>query len=148
MFFMYLQILDHTKPQNPVVFWGFWELDKNRSIFMKNGSRTLKSRYLRHTFLLSSFAAIELWSWNLAKLENKLVQKKSQESLFLFSTSYSAPYSPKLHIFTNMVKIFTILTRFEHYFFIGKFTEKGDFRHTQPNSRAINSRKERGIDIP
>ena len=55
---------------------GFWEiLGQNRSIFMKNGSRNLKSRYLRNTFLLSTFAVIELGSWNLAKLENKWGQK-------------------------------------------------------------------------
>ena len=42
-FFMYPQILDHTKPQNPVIFLGFWEiLGKKWSIFMKNGSRNLK----------------------------------------------------------------------------------------------------------
>ena len=71
-----------TKSSN---FLGFWKiLGENRPIFVKNGSRNFKSRYLRNTFLLSTFAMIELWSWNLAKLENKLVQKNHRSHFFEF----------------------------------------------------------------
>ena len=54
-----------TKSSKLLRFWKI--LGKNRPIFVKNGSRNFKSRYLRNTFVLSTFALIELWSWNLAK---------------------------------------------------------------------------------
>ena len=85
---MFFHVFSDTRPYKTTkssIFLGFWEiLGKDRSIFMKNGSRNLKSRYLRNTFLPSTFAVIELWSWNLAKLVNKLVQKNHRSHFFEF----------------------------------------------------------------
>ena len=89
---MFFHVSPDTRPWKTTKsskFLGFWKiLGKNRPIFVKNGSRNFKSRYLRNTFLLSTFALIELWSWNLAKLENKWVQKNCITRIFDFQPHF------------------------------------------------------------
>ena len=51
MFFMVTPGARQQKPQNPVKFLEFGEiLGKNEAFFVKNGSRNLKSRYLKNIF--------------------------------------------------------------------------------------------------
>ena len=64
--------------QNPnyPIFLGYLEiLRENRPIFAKNGSRSLKSRYLKNTFSLITWERNMLESWNLAKLWAKMIEK-------------------------------------------------------------------------
>ena len=76
---------------------------------MKNRSRSLNSRYLQTTFFPQDFDPENLWSWNLAKLWRKWWEKEIIDRILIFA------------------RFSKILTHFEHYFYIGKYTEKGRF---------------------
>ena len=132
-------------------FLGFSKiLGKIRPILGKNGSRNFKSRYLRNTFLLSTFAVVELWSWNLAKLENKWIQKDCIIVIFEFlSDTLTPPNMLKNHFGLKYMKI--ILTHFEHYFILENSQKRAIFaipgrtwvRISQEWSEILTFRKKR-----
>ena len=68
-----------------LIFLGFLKiLRENGPIFAKNGSRSLKSRYLKNTFSLITWERSMLESWNLAKLWEKMIGKTCTVQIFDF----------------------------------------------------------------
>ena len=63
------------KTQKYLVHTPFREISSKRPIFIKNGSRSLKSRYLEITFLYKEWAGNDLETWNLAKFGYKMIKK-------------------------------------------------------------------------
>ena len=73
------------KTSKYLIFLGFLKiLGNNRPNYAKNGSRNLKSRYLKNIFSNRTWERKVLESWNLAKLWGKIVGKKCCNYFFDF----------------------------------------------------------------
>ena len=123
------------KTKENYILWIFLKISaENRPIFAKNGSRALKSRYLKITFLNRSQERKVLESWNLAKLEKKWVQKINGDQNFGFCIFWlrnplcvvqNRFWTAHIQFFTQKMqnsKIWTLTFFWIHFFSTGQIS--------------------------